>query len=73
MKTIQSKNYRYKEIIKISTYDPDVWSQKLQNITNRFSNGEDIYKAINEELPGLSGEQIGQVKDFVKGSLYQTV
>ncbi len=73
MKIIKSKNYEYKEISKISEYDPKTWHDKLQNITNFVHQGTDIYEAIDREFDNLSREQIEQVKDFVLGSLGRPV
>ena len=73
MKIIKSKNYRYKEINKISEYDPDIWHDKLQSITNFVHQGTDVYEAIRQEFHNLSREQTEKVKDFVLGSLGRPV
>ena len=73
MKIIKSKSYEYKEIIKVSQYDPDEMHLKLQNIIEAVHQGQDIYEAINNEFIDLPPDKAEQIKDFVKGSLYQEV
>lgn len=73
MKIIQSKNYRYKEIIKNSQYDSGVMHLKIQNITEAVHNGQDIYEAINNEFINLQSEQIEKIKDFIFQSLGKPV
>ncbi len=73
MKIIKSKNYKYKEITKISEYDPDTLHLKLQNIIESVSQNQDIYEAINHEFINLSTEKIEQIKDYVYQALGKPV
>lgn len=73
MRIILSKNYNCKEIIKISQGDPGDFHAKLQRVIGKVHSGQDIYQAIGGEFQGLQPDQIEQIKDYVKGSLYQEV
>ena len=73
MKIIKSKNYTYKEIIRNSEYDPDIWHDKIQSITEQVHQGIDIYQAINKEFSNLSKDKLEQIKDYVFQSLGKSV
>jgi len=73
MKVIKSKNYKFKEIIKNSEYNPDEFHTKIQNITKAVHQGKDIYESIKAEFYNFSTEQIEQVKDYVLQALGKPV